>query len=175
MNNFSSLNLCSKCVMEAIPDEKRCANCKSQWNNDALPKEFSPLSVQDQLLKERRDSLTVQKRCAKEARIVGRIALLLACAAVIMLYMSLSSFLGSFNQFATEASGLVTKISELTNTLNSIDLNGLAETSKEVLQQSNASIEAALERIALIDIEGLNSSIQGLAKIVTPLAGLFGR
>ena len=175
MNNFSLLNLCAKCTIDTASDEKRCSQCKSKWNHDALPEEFCPLSVQDQLLKEMRDTLTVQKKYAKEARITGRIALLLACAVSIMLYISLSSFLTSFDQVATEASGLVTKITELTNTLNALDLNGLVETSKEVLQQSNDSLSSALERIALIDVEGLNRSIQDLAKIVTPLAGLFGR
>ena len=74
----------------------------------------------------------------------------------------------------SEAQEVVTNLNKVTADLAQIDINNLFDNVNGLVVESQNSIGETMNKIGKIDFEGLNSAIQDLQAVISPLAKMFG-
>ena len=94
----------------------------------------------------------------------------------------ITATLEGFDRILTELNVVVENTKTITQELTAADiegtiqsLGGTLDAVGSLVEDSSDSLTSAIKKLEALDIETLNSAIQGLYKVVNPLASLFGR
>ena len=105
---------------------------------------------------------------------------LLAALCFIGLVVVVGSIVPELMDFASEAESLLgqaevvlTNLEDVTNELAQVEFTKMIDDVNGLVTSSQQGLEGTLEKINSIDIESLNEAIDGLAKVVEPLAKFF--
>ena len=111
-------------------------------------------------------------------RLRGIISLVICAiliAAGVYLYPIVNEAATQITEIAGQADTAIEDLEQIAEDLNNADISGLMENTQNLVDESTVTVETALQKIEEIDIETLNSAINGLNSVVTPLAKLFGK
>ncbi|MBQ1235614.1 MAG: hypothetical protein IIX72_01435 [Oscillospiraceae bacterium] len=104
----------------------------------------------------------------------------LAALCFIGLVVVVGSIVPELMDFASEAESLLgqaevvlTNLEDVTNELAQVEFTKMIDDVNGLVTSSQQGLEGTLEKINSIDIESLNEAIDGLAKVVEPLAKFF--
>ena len=104
----------------------------------------------------------------------------LAALCFIGLVVVVGSIVPELMDFASEAESLLaqaevvlTNLEDVTNELAQVEFTKMIDDVNGLVTSSQQGLEGTLEKINSIDIETLNEAIDGLAKVVEPLAKFF--
>ena len=135
---------------------------------------------------EEKDMREILERLDKSNRQQVRFARLqsilavLAALCFIGLVVVVGSIVPELMDFASEAESLLgqaevvlTNLEDVTNELAQVELTKMIDDVNGLVTSSQQGLEGTLEKINSIDIESLNEAIDGLAKVVEPLAKFF--
>jgi len=75
----------------------------------------------------------------------------------------------------TQMEHTLTNLEQVSEELNALDLEGMVSNVDALVTTGQESLKQTMEKLDTIDIETLNRAITDLAKVVEPLARLFGR
>lgn len=70
---------------------------------------------------------------------------------------------------------IVSELDTVAGELEDADISGMLQNVNDLVVDSQDTMEEALNKIQAIDIDTLNEAIDGLNKVVSPLAKLFGK
>ena len=105
---------------------------------------------------------------------------LLAALCFVGLVFAVSSIMPKLSGFADEADKLLgqaqvvlTNLEEVTEELTKLEFAQMVEDVDTLVSSSQVGLEETLEKVNSIDIEKLNEAIDGLSKVVEPLAKFF--
>ena len=105
---------------------------------------------------------------------------MLAALCFIGLVVVVGSIVPELMDFASEAESLLaqaevvlTNLEDVTNELAQVEFTKMIDDVNGLVTSSQQGLEGTLEKINSIDIESLNEAIDGLAKVVEPLAKFF--
>ena len=85
----------------------------------------------------------------------------------------LSGFADEAENLLAQAEVVLTNLEEVTQELTEVEFTAMVEDVDSLVSSSQAGLEETLEKVNSIDIEKLNEAIDGLAKVVEPLAKFF--
>lgn len=135
---------------------------------------------------EEKDMREILERLDKSNRQQVRFARLqsilavLAALCFIGLVVVVGSIVPELMDFASEAESLLgqaevvlTNLEDVTNELAQVEFTKMIDDVNGLVTSSQQGLEGTLEKINSIDIESLNEAIDGLAKVVEPLAKFF--
>ena len=135
---------------------------------------------------EEKDMREILERLEKSNRQQVRYARLqsilavLAALCFIGLVVVAGSIVPELMDFASEAESLLsqaevvlTNLEDVTNELAQVEFTKMIDDVNGLVTSSQQGLEGTLEKINSIDIESLNEAIDGLAKVVEPLAKFF--
>ena len=135
---------------------------------------------------EEKDMREILERLEKSNRQQVRYARLqsilavLAALCFIGLVVVVGSIVPELMDFASEAESLLsqaevvlTNLEDVTNELAQVEFTKMIDDVNGLVTSSQQGLEGTLEKINSIDIESLNEAIDGLAKVVEPLAKFF--
>lgn len=115
----------------------------------------------------------------KYARLQSILAVL-AALCFIGLVVVVGSIVPELMDFASEAESLLgqaevvlTNLEDVTNELAQVEFTKMIDDVNGLVTSSQQGLEGTLEKVNSIDIESLNEAIDGLAKVVEPLAKFF--
>ena len=104
----------------------------------------------------------------------------LAALCFVALAFAVGRVMPRFSDFADEAENLLaqaevvlTNLEEVTQELTQVEFTAMVEDVDSLVSSSQAGLEETLEKVNSIDIEKLNEAIDGLSKVVEPLAKFF--
>jgi predicted PurR-regulated permease PerM len=104
----------------------------------------------------------------------------LAALCFIGLVVVVGSIVPELMDFASEAESLLgqaevvlTNLEDVTNELAQVEFTKMIDDVNGLVTSSQQGLEGTLEKVNSIDIETLNEAIDGLAKVVEPLAKFF--
>ena len=115
----------------------------------------------------------------KYARIQSLIAILaalcfLAFAVVVgRLVPQIAAFAAEADKLLEQAQVVLTNMEQVTEELAQVEFAEMIEDVDELVNSSQAGLEETMEKMNSIDIEKLNEAIDGLSKVVEPLARFF--
>ena len=92
---------------------------------------------------------------------------------VAKLMPQLQSFAGEAHELLGQAETVLTNLETVTAELAQIEFVEMIDDVDALVSSSQAGLEETLEKVNSIDIETLNEAIDGLSKVVEPLAKLF--
>lgn len=99
------------------------------------------------------------------------VAALCCLAVVIAVFSVMPRVDGLLNQVET----VLQNLEQISGELGRLDLEGMVANVDELVNSGQTSLEQTMEKLETIDFEALNQAIQDLAKVIEPLARLFGR
>lgn len=85
----------------------------------------------------------------------------------------LSGFADEAENLLAQAEVVLTNLEEVTQELTQVEFTAMVEDVDALVSSSQAGLEETLEKVNSIDIEKLNEAIDGLSKVVEPLAKFF--
>ena len=85
----------------------------------------------------------------------------------------LSGFADEAENLLAQAEVVLTNLEEVTRELTQVEFTAMVEDVDALVSSSQAGLEETLEKVNSIDIEKLNEAIDGLSKVVEPLAKFF--
>lgn len=85
----------------------------------------------------------------------------------------LSGFADEAENLLAQAEVVLTNLEEVTQELTQVEFTAMVEDVGALVSSSQAGLEETLEKVNSIDIEKLNEAIDGLSKVVEPLAKFF--
>ena len=147
-------------------------------NNELL------LAIRELTEENRKQQALLQKQCLTTKILGGLLIALVVMVGftMITLFPKINTTLDGFDSVLTELNVVVENTKVITQELKAADIEGtiqsLAGTLDSVgdlVENSSDSLTSAIKKLEGLDIETLNSAIQGLYKVVNPLASLFGR
>lgn len=96
----------------------------------------------------------------------------LCCVAALVLIMTL---LPRVNGILTQMEHTLTNLEQVSEELNRLDLEGMVTNVDALVSSGQESLKQTMEKLDTIDLETLNQAVSDLARIIEPLARLFGR
>jgi type II secretory pathway component PulF len=99
------------------------------------------------------------------------IAALCCLAAVVMIL----TVLPRVNGIITQMEHTLTNLEQISEELNALDMEGMISNVDTLVTSGQESLKQTMEKLDTIDLETMNQAIKDLAKIIEPLARLFGR
>lgn len=141
-----------------------------------------------EMLQEIRDNERKEMKYAKRQSVVSVILSLCCLVIVVLIGVAVFSLLPKVgvlirnantiieeaNDMMSEAQEVVTNLNKVTADLAQIDINNLFDNVNGLVVESQNSIGETMNKIGKIDFEGLNSAIQDLQAVISPLAKMFG-
>lgn len=115
----------------------------------------------------------------KYARLQSVLALLTALCFIAFVFVicsiipELMAFSAEADKLLDKAEVVLTNMEEVTEELTKVEFTEMVSNVDELVISSQSSLEEAMEKIDSIDIDTLNEAIDGLAKVVEPLAKFF--
>ena len=113
------------------------------------------------------------------ARLQSALLILTALCFVVLVVLGVR-LVPQLQEFAAEAHGLLgqaetvlTNLEQVTTELAEVEFVKMIDDVDALVSSSQAGLEETLEKVNSIDIEKLNDAIDGLSKVVEPLAKLF--
>ena len=106
--------------------------------------------------------------------------LVLTALCFLVLVVLVARLAPQLQSFATEAHGLLAQaetvlanLEQVSGELTEVEFVKMIDDVDALVTSSQAGLEEALEKVNSIDLETLNEAIDGLSKVVEPLAKLF--
>ena len=99
---------------------------------------------------------------------------LVALVTALTLVPQATRVMGNAEKTLEEADIAVQDLQKTADALAQVDFEGLVNDTQDLVNDSSAGIEQAIGKLEAIDIDGLNSAIEDLESVVSPLAKLFG-
>ena len=96
----------------------------------------------------------------------------LCCLAVVV---AVFSVMPRVDGLLTQVETVLQNLEQISGELGRLDLEGMVANVDELVTSGQTSLEQTMEKLETIDFETLNQAIQDLAKVIEPLARLFGR
>ena len=114
------------------------------------------------------------RRSAKMNRLQMIFAAVAAlCCAVVLVAIML--YVPRLNGVISQMEHTLTNLEQITEELNALDLEGMVSNVDALVTTGQESLKQTMEKLDTIDMETLNQAIKDLAKVIEPLARLFGR
>ena len=128
-----------------------------------------------QLLQQLAESSRKQERFARIQcifTIVSAAACLLLLFSVVRVIPQVKTLAEQISGIASQAETVLTNLETVTQELAQADIGSMVSNADSLAQTSQTGIQQAMEKINAIDIDRLNTAIEDLSKIVSPLAEL---
>ena len=98
------------------------------------------------------------------------------CAGILICVLVLTVFIagaaGQITELAEQAKLVMTNLDTVTWELANADIGGMVENMGTLAADSQAIVEAAMNKLDAVNFEALNQAIEDLADIVAPLANI---
>ena len=105
--------------------------------------------------------------------IASAVFCLLLLLSVVRILPQVQELAAQISGLSTQAETVLTNLETITDELAQADIGGMVANVDSLAQTSQSGIQQALEKVNAIDIETLNTAIEDLAKVVSPLASLI--
>ncbi len=109
--------------------------------------------------------------CSKLQMVFTAVAALCCLAILVMVLILMPRVDGIIGQMEHT----LTNLEQVSEELNALDLEGMVDNVDSLVTSGQESLRQTMEKLDTIDMETLNQAIEDLAKVIEPLARLFGR
>lgn len=100
---------------------------------------------------------------------------LVAALCCVVVVIAVLSVMPRVDGLLTQVETVLVNLEQVSGELGKLDLEGMIANVDELVTSGQVSLEQTMEKLETIDFETLNQAIKDLAKVIEPLARLFGR
>lgn len=161
-------------------------NNETSGNKELVNPSQNETSEIIKLLKDIKDETEQQKIYVKKRLIISYVTcsvsllILIVCALVVVprvvsVCNQASDIIAKSSTLLDETSTIAENIKSISDDLSELELEKTFYDMGNLVNSSEKTVSAALDKIDSIDVETLNKSIKDLSTVVSPLARLFGK
>lgn len=115
-----------------------------------------------------------QEKYARLQFVMSLISAFASVAALAIVVYMVSTLMPQVNSLLGDMQVTMTNVEKITTDIAQVDVQGMAGDIDSLVNTSEKSINEAMNQLTSIDFEGLNSAIEDLQNVISPLSRLFG-